>query len=68
MESYTDTVRGNIRNYLDANHMTQRDLAKKLGYYPNCVSRWLNGTRGITLRDLQRLARLGVEIPPLDVD
>ena len=50
-----------IRQYRIAKHLTQRDLAARLGQHVSCVSGWELGKWGPTKKVLPALARMIVE-------
>lgn len=47
-----------IRNIRQAQGMTQKDLAEKLGVTPNAVSQWENGARDPRLETIKHLAEV----------
>lgn len=47
-----------LREWLDANHTTQADLARKVGVSQPVVSDWLNGHMFPSIKNLRQLSKI----------
>ena len=59
-------IGNNIYRLLKQRHMTQRELAKRIGTHEDTLSRWINGQRQPSAFALLRISRvLGVSMEEL---
>lgn len=68
MENYNDALRAETAAYMEREGVTQARLAKMLGVTPSRISRVLKGALAFRVPELYGLARIGVQVPPLDAD
>ena len=66
MVSSLEIIRRRMQALLDKSGYTRKDLALYLGKQPSWSTEFFNGHHGVTLKDLDRVARFfGVSVPQL---
>ena len=69
MDKIIDDIAKNIKKYRKLNHMTQKDLAQKVGVSVAAVSNWETGSNSIDVDSLFKVCdALGVSISEIAQD